>query len=211
MIINVDNLYKKYDEENEIHYDTISFSSGKTYMLTGESGCGKTTLLNMIAGIIDFDEGDITFIENDKQRHLAICNQKEKDAYRVKNIGYIYQDYKLLENMSVRDNIEILKLEGVNVSDMDKVLTDLNILDKKNQKTGSLSGGQKQRVAIARALIKKPKLLLCDEPTGNLNPEIGHKIMEDITKLVKSSDDMLMIAVTHDPSLSQYFDEVIKL
>lgn len=207
MDIQIKELHKKYDEENDIHYPEINFTSGKTYMIAGESGCGKTTLMNMIAGITDFQDGDI-LIDGVSQKGL---NQKVKDDFRVKNIGYIYQDYKLLENMSVRDNIEILKLEGIDTSGMDEILTKLGIGDKKDQKAGSLSGGQKQRVAIARAMIKNPGLLLCDEPTGNLNPEIGHKIMEDLTNLMKERPDSLMIVVSHDISLKDYFDETINL
>lgn len=207
MDIKIKGLHKVYDEENSIQYPDIIFSSDKTYMIIGGSGCGKTTLMNMIAGITDFNDGDIE-IDGISQKSLT---QKQKDNYRVKNIGYIYQDYKLLENMTVRDNLEVLKLEGIDISNMDSILEKLNILDKKNQKICNLSGGQKQRVAIARAMIKRPKLLLCDEPTGNLNVEIGHKIIEDIIRIVKENTDSLMITVSHDNSLMEYFDNTIRL
>ena len=207
MNIEIKSLNKKYDEENDIHYRDITFTSGKTYMIEGESGCGKTTLMNMIAGITDFNAGDI-IIDGVSRKDMS---QKKKDDFRVRNIGYIYQDYKLLENMTVRDNIEVLKLEGIDTSGMDALLDKLGIKDKKDQKAGSLSGGQKQRVAIARAMIKNPSLLLCDEPTGNLNPEIGHKIMEDLTRLMKERPESLMIVVSHEAGLSRYFDETIKL
>ena len=110
--------------------------------------------------------------------------------------------------MTVLDNINILRLEGVDTSDAVMLLQDLGIGEKKNSKIKHLSGGQKQRVAIARALVKKPKIILADEPTGNLNFAIGEQVMKE---LVKISQGNTLIAVTHDERLSKYFDEVIDM
>ena len=106
------------------------------------------------------------------------------------------------------DNINILKLEGIKTDDAPKILDELGILEKKNSKIKHLSGGQKQRVAIARALVKKPEIILADEPTGNLNFAIGEEVIKE---LVRASAGKTLIAVTHDERLSKYFDTVIDM
>ena len=106
------------------------------------------------------------------------------------------------------DNINILKLEGIKTDDAPKILDELGILEKKSSKIKHLSGGQKQRVAIARALVKKPEIILADEPTGNLNFAIGEEVIKE---LVRASVGKTLIAVTHDERLSKYFDTVIDM
>ena len=123
-------------------------------------------------------------------------------------IGYIFQDFKLINDMTVSDNIGILRLEGVDISGTDDMLRALDIYEKKHAKIKHLSGGQKQRVAIARALVKKPDIILADEPTGNLNFAIGKQV---ISALLEVSHGKTLIAVTHDDRLAEYFDEVIDM
>lgn len=203
-MIEIRNLTKKFQNETEIDYKDIVFETGKSYMLLGASGCGKSTLLNMIAGILSPTQGEIIIDGKD----MSQSSQKERDKFRIQNIGYIFQDFKLINDMTVLDNINILRLEGVDTSDAAKLLQDLGIAEKKNSKVKHLSGGQKQRVAIARALVKKPKIILADEPTGNLNFAIGEQVIKE---LVKISQGNTLIAVTHDERLSKYFDEVIDM
>lgn len=203
-MIEIRNLTKQFQNETEIDYKDIIFETGKSYMLLGASGCGKSTLLNMIAGILSPTQGEIIIDGKD----MSQSSQKERDKFRIQNIGYIFQDFKLINDMTVLDNINILRLEGVDTSDAAKLLQDLGIAEKKNSKVKHLSGGQKQRVAIARALVKKPKIILADEPTGNLNFAIGEQVIKE---LVKISQGNTLIAVTHDERLSKYFDEVIDM
>ena len=203
-MIEIKNLSKQFQNETEIDYHDITFETGKSYMLLGASGCGKSTLLNMIAGILSPSSGDI-FIDG---INMSAVTQKEKDKFRIEKIGYIFQDFKLIDEMTVADNIAILRLEGVDVSDMDDMLRALDIYEKKNAKIKHLSGGQKQRVAIARALVKKPDIILADEPTGNLNFAIGEQVIKE---LIKVSCGKTLIAVTHDDRLSKYFDKVIDM
>lgn len=203
-MIEIRNLTKQFQNETEIDYKDIVFETGKSYMLLGASGCGKSTLLNMIAGILSPTQGEIIIDGKD----MSQSSQKERDKFRIQNIGYIFQDFKLINDMTVLDNINILRLEGVDTSDAAKLLQDLGIAEKKNSKVKHLSGGQKQRVAIARALVKKPKIILADEPTGNLNFAIGEQVIKE---LVKISQGNTLIAVTHDERLSKYFDEVIDM
>ena len=183
-MIEIKKLTKKFQNETEIKYKNIKFETGKSYMLLGSSGCGKSTLLNMIAGVISPTSGSI-FINGE---NMTEKSQKEKDKFRIKDIGYIFQDFKLLDNMSVLDNINILKLEKINTSNIDEILSDLDILDKKNSKIKHLSGGQKQRVAIARAIIKKPQIILADEPTGNLNFSIGEQVIKKLIEVIDNFD-----------------------
>ena len=203
-MIEIKNLVKQFQNETEIEYRDITFETGKSYMLLGASGCGKSTLLNMIAGVLSPTRGDILI----DGVNMSAAPQKVKDRFRIEKIGYIFQDFKLISDMTVADNIGILRLEGVDISRMDNMLQALDIHDKKNARIKHLSGGQKQRVAIARALVKKPDIILADEPTGNLNFAIGEQV---IRKLVEVSKGKTLIAVTHDDRLAKYFDEVIDM
>lgn len=203
-MIEIKNLGKQFQNETEIEYHDITFETGRSYMLLGASGCGKSTLLNMIAGILSPTSGSITI----DGVNMTEATQKVKDKFRIEKIGYIFQDFKLINDMTVADNIGILRLEGVDVSGMDEMLGSLGILEKKNAKIKHLSGGQKQRVAIARALVKRPDIILADEPTGNLNFAIGEQVIKE---LVEVSRGKTLIAVTHDDRLASYFDEVIDM
>lgn len=203
-MIETKGLGKQFQNETEIAYSDMIFESGRSYMLLGASGCGKSTLLNIIAGILSPTEGSVIIDGVD----MTSSTQKAKDKFRIEKIGYIFQDFKLIEEMTVADNIEILRLEGVDVSGMDDMLKALDIFEKKNAKIKHLSGGQKQRVAIARALVKQPDIILADEPTGNLNFSIGEQVIKE---LVRVSEGKTLIAVTHDDRLAKYFDFVIDM
>lgn len=198
------NLSKQFPNETAIDYQDLSFESGKSYMLLGASGCGKSTLLNMIAGILSPEHGSITIDGVD----MTAKTQAEKDKFRIQKIGYIFQDFKLINDMTVKDNIDILRLEKVDVSAMDDILSKLEILGKKNKRVRNLSGGERQRVAIARAIVKKPDIILADEPTGNLNFTIGEAV---IRQLIDVSKGKTLIAVTHDERLGKYFDCIIDM
>lgn len=198
-MIKITDVSKQFPNETAIDYNDITFEKGKSYMLLGASGCGKSTLLNMIAGILSPEKGTIEIAGEDMTKK----SQKQKDKFRIEKIGYIFQDFKLIDEMTVMDNIGILRLEKVDISDIDNVLDSLEILDKKNKKVKHLSGGEKQRVAIARAIVKKPEIILADEPTGNLNFSIGEAV---IKQLVEISKGKTLIAVTHDERLGKYFD-----
>lgn len=203
-MIEIKNLGKQFQNETEIEYHDMTFETGRSYMLLGASGCGKSTLLNIIAGILSPTNGSVII----DGVNMTEVSQKAKDKFRIEKIGYIFQDFKLINDMTVADNIGILRLEGVDVSGMDDMLGSLGIYEKKNAKIKHLSGGQKQRVAIARALVKRPEIILADEPTGNLNFAIGEQVIKE---LVEASRGKTLIAVTHDDRLASYFDEVIDM
>ena len=203
-MIYTENLRKHFTDESDITYRDLSFEDGKSYVLLGASGCGKSTLLHMISGVLSPTSGRIVI----NGKYMAAAPQKEKDSFRIAKIGYIFQDFKLIDEMTVQDNIDVLKLEKVDVSRTDELLERMGILKLKKRQVSRLSGGEKQRVAIARALVKQPEIILADEPTGNLNYAIGRKITE---ALLDAGRGKTLICVTHDERLCELFDEVIDM
>ena len=193
-------LSVRFADGSGLRYADTRFETGRSYALLGASGCGKTTLLNLIAGIMTPAAGTIEI----DGRAVTGLSQRERDRIRIRDIGFIFQDFKLLEAMTVQDNINVLRLEGVDTSGMDALLERLGILRLKKRRVNRLSGGEKQRVAIARALIKKPSIILADEPTGNLNYDTG---VEVVKTLLENAGGGTLIAVTHDDRLAPRFDE----
>ena len=203
-MIKTENLTLRFDSGAGIRYADLSFETGKTYALLGASGCGKSTLLNLLAGVLTPTEGAVLIDGTAVSR----WPQRRRDEFRIRNVGCVYQDFKLLEAMTVRDNIDVLKLEGVDVSGADALLERLGILPLKKRRVRTLSGGEKQRVAIARALVKRPSIILADEPTGSLNFEIGR---EAVRQLIENAAGGTLIAVTHDDRLAPMFDVVLDM
>ena len=203
-MIETKNLAVRFADGTAIRYGDLQFEKGHSYALLGASGCGKSTLLNLLAGILTPTEGAVLV----DGQNVSAWPQRRRDAFRIREIGYVYQDFKLLEDMSVQDNIEILRLEGVDTSGMDEWLERLGIRQLKKRRAERLSGGEKQRVAIARALIKRPSVILADEPTGNLNFEIGEQI---VRQLIENAAGGTLIAVTHDERLAPRFDHVLDM
>lgn len=203
-MIELHHLQKAYPNSTPLKDVCATIHKGDVIAVIGASGCGKSTLLNMIAGILSPSTGEIRI------DGVNMCGKSstEKDRFRIENIGYIFQDFKLIPDMTVMDNINILRLEGINTSGATRLLHELDILDQKNKKVKHLSGGQKQRVAIARALCKQPSIILADEPTGNLNFAIGEQV---IRQLIEVSRGKTLIAVTHDERLAKYFDVTVDM
>ena len=203
-MITTEKLFMRFSDGSGIRYRDLSFESGRAYALLGPSGCGKSTLLNLLCGILTPAGGaiDIDGIA------LTALSPRERDRFRIRRVGYIFQDFKLLEDMTVRDNIDVLRLEGVDTSGMDALLDRLGILKLKRRRVRGLSGGEKQRVAIARALIKQPAIILADEPTGNLNFETGEAVVQT---LLDNAGGGTLIAVTHDDRLAPRFDETLDM
>lgn len=211
-MLNIRHLNKKYYVKSEKTFELcdISFDipdNSLTFIL-GKSGCGKTTLLNLIGCIDKPDDGLIVL---DGQN---ITELKEKDLVQIRNkhIGFVFQDFNLIDDLDVYDNICLsftLKGEKPNEGYIDSILQKLGIFSHKRRKISELSGGQKQRVAIARALIKKPKILICDEPTGALDSETSKDIFELLKSLTKECS---ILVVTHDEEYaSEYGNQIIRL
>ena len=203
-MIQTRNLLARFSEGAAIRYADLNFEAGASYVLLGASGCGKSTLLNMIAGVLTPTDGAVSV----NGEVINAWPQRRRDAFRIREVGYVYQDFKLIENMTVQDNIDILRLEHVDTSGKDALLNRLGILPMKKRRVRSLSGGEKQRVAIARSLIKSPNIILADEPTGNLNYETGRDVMQ---QLLENTGDGTLIVVTHDDRLAPMFDHVLDM
>lgn len=212
-MIEIKNLTKVYDDnksEKIVAINNLSCklpSKGLVFII-GKSGCGKSTLLNILGGLDDFNEGEI-IVDNKSIKNLTL---REKESYRNEYVGFVFQEYNLLENYSVSENIEIsLDLQNRKVSkeDINNILKEVELENIAYRKINQLSGGQKQRVAIARALIKKPRVLLCDEPTGSLDSATSEAIFSLLKKI---SNNNLVIVVTHDKDFAyEYGDRVIEL
>ena len=209
-MITINNLNKKYGNKYVLKNINITFPRTGLVVIYGPSGCGKTTLLNCISGLLPY-EGFIKV----NTTNIESLGEKAISDFRLRNYGFVFQDYKLFENESVQENI-LFPLKSIsNLSDerLNRKCKDLmdivgiNILNKQIVK--DLSGGEKQRVCIARALVNDPKIILADEPTGALDSHNGEKIMEILSKISKKS---LVVVVSHDKELcNKYADEVIEL
>ena len=197
------NRHKK-NKINAINDTTLSFDETGLVAILGQSGCGKTTLLNVIGGLDKVDKGNI-YIDGER---LTRVSSYKKDKIRNLNIGYIFQDYKLIENMSVFDNVAIV-LKMIGIKDHKEIekrvlytLDKVNMLRYKKRPVNMLSGGERQRVGIARAIVKNPKIIIADEPTGNLDSRNSIEIMNIIKKI---SENRLVILVTHERELALFY------
>ncbi len=188
---------------------SVSLESGELLIIMGPSGCGKTTLLNVMGGLLKPDFGHVFFDEIDYYQ----LKESEKDKFRRNNIGFIFQEYYLIEDLSPIDNIRIMMSDKISYKEktkMAKALIDkVGLKDKEHSIIRSFSGGEKQRLAIARALAQEGGVLFCDEPTGSLDETNSHMIMGLLRKLCDSGK--AIIVVTHDKTLCKYADEVIDL
>jgi len=189
----------------------MSIAKGEFVSIMGPSGSGKSTLLNVLGMLDDFDEGEYTFMGQPVQK---LKESQRSDLHKF-NIGFIFQAYHLIDELTVAENIEApLLYHGIKQSDRKAAVADIldrfNIVGKKDLFPKQLSGGQQQLVGIARALIVKPKLLLADEPTGNLNSKQGEEIMQVFTTLNKE-EGMTIIQVTHSEKNAAYGHRIIEL
>lgn len=206
---NVTKVYKtKSGQVNALDGVSLTFPETGLVFISGKSGCGKTTLLNVIGGLDGIDSGEIALLG----KSFFSFTQGDYDDYRNTFIGFIFQEYNLLSEFTVEKNIEIaLELQGRSgdKEELDALLKEVEIDELRNRKPSELSGGQRQRVAIARALVKKPRIIMADEPTGALDSNTGEQVFELLKKLSK---DKLVIVVSHDQDFAErYADRIIKL
>ena len=205
-LINVCKSYK-FGKDRDVVLDNINvdFKKKELVFILGKSGTGKSTLLNIIGGIIDVDSGKVMLDD----REITNFDNKMLCNYRNNMVGFIFQDYHLIEYMSVMDNIRLGQTIKKDSGDIEDILRKLGIYSKRKNLVNRLSGGEKQRVAIARAIINDPDIILCDEPTGALDSVNSVKIMKILKELSK---DKLVIVVSHDEELAdKYADRVIKI
>lgn len=210
--LKIENLKKTYHDANDLTVlDNLNLTVEQNEFIgiVGTSGCGKSTLLHIIGGVDKADSGKIFLDDNE----ISSYDYKKMASYRRKQVSIIYQFYNLLPVLNVVDNIILpLKLDNRKVDQqyLDELLQLLQLNNKKDAYPSELSGGQQQRVAIARSLITRPKLLLADEPTGNLDSE-NSKIVVDYLKKIHHQNDITIIMVTHDLELAKNCDRIYVL
>ena len=189
---------------------SIAFRPNEFVSILGPSGCGKTTLLNIIGGLDRYSSGELSV------RGVPTTNFRDHDwdTYRNHSIGFVFQSYNLIPHQTVLANVELaLTLSGVSRAERRKraveALEAVGLGDQLKKKPSQMSGGQMQRVAIARAMVTGPKLLLADEPTGNLDPDATEKVLELLLKC--RSDGMTVLLITHDMNVARRADHVLRI
>ncbi|MCK0471886.1 ABC transporter ATP-binding protein [Halalkalibacter sp. APA_J-10(15)] len=210
MFIDVKNLSKSYDNgiiKNDV-LKNIDFQleEGKICVVLGPSGSGKSTFANIIGGLDHANSGEVIV----EDVNITKLNSTKLTEYRRGKVGFIFQFYNLIPNMTVYENIEIVENISETPMKIEELLELLGIADKGNSLPDQLSGGQQQRVAIGRALVKKPKLLICDEPTGALDYKSSKEILKLLTDL-NNQFHTTIIMITHNLEISKLADKVIKL
>jgi putative ABC transport system ATP-binding protein len=173
----------------------FTIEKGEIAIVVGASGAGKTTVLNLLGGMDKLDEGTIS------------VDGAKISAY---DIGFVFQFYNLVQNLTARENVELATQISKLALDVDEVLAQVGLTERKNNFPSQLSGGEQQRVAIARALAKKPKLLLCDEPTGALDYQTGKSILK-LLQETSRNHGMTVVVITHNSALTAMADRVIRM
>lgn len=210
MFVDVKHMYKRYKmgdsvivANNDINF---SFNKGELVVIVGPSGAGKSTLLNIIGGMDIADEGEIIIDGKDIQKY----NEKELTTYRRYDIGFVFQFYNLVQNLTCLENVELASQIVKDAIDPMQVLRDVGLEDRANNFPSQISGGEQQRVAIARAIAKNPKLLLCDEPTGALDYHTGKKILKLLQKR-SLEDGNTVVIITHNKAITPIANRVIEI
>ncbi len=207
-LINVNKYYQSGNEKIHAVRDfSVTFPEKGLVFILGPSGSGKSTLLNLLGGLDKPDEGEI-WVED---YNLALLSKKEKNAYLNSYLGFVFQEYNILKDLTLKENISLpLEIQNIKAKNrkklLAKVIEDVELSGLENRKVSQLSGGQKQRIAIARAVVKNPSLIIADEPTGNLDSETSTTIFKLFKKL---SQERLIIIVTHDEESALLYNDML--
>lgn len=212
-MIKVSNIVKTYGLKancvtalNDISFEV---KKGEIIAITGKSGAGKSTLLNIIGGVDKSDSGTVEY--NDT--NILNLTQKRLLLFRNKHIGFVFQNYRLIPELTVKENIilpALINLKKYDSEHFENLVISLGIDKLLFRYPNEISGGELQRAAIARALINKPTVLLCDEPTGNLDSETSSVVIEMIVKISKETKQTVIIA-THDGDVVKYTDRILNI
>lgn len=210
MFVRIRNLQKSYGSGSSrtqvLKHVDLDIEKGKICTILGPSGSGKSTLLNAIGGMDTVDQGQILIEGMD----ISAMKYAQLTEYRRTYIGYIFQFYNLIPDLTVKENMETTKYLGTDTMDVEELLDILGLREHQFKFPSELSGGQQQRCAIGRALVKKPSLLLCDEPTGALDSKTSQDILELLERLNKEFG-MTMILVTHNADIAGMSDQIVEI
>ncbi|MFQ5638922.1 MAG: ABC transporter ATP-binding protein [bacterium] len=209
--VNLKKLYTTEEvETTALNNVNVEISAGEFVAIMGPSGCGKSTLLNVLGLLDNPSDGEYFFLEHEVSNH----SERQRANLRKSNIGFVFQSFNLIDELTVFENIELpLLYLGYSSADrktrVEEVMENMQIIHRKNHFPQQLSGGQQQRVAVGRAVVAKPKLILADEPTGNLDSAHGEEVMGMLTELNENGTTIVM--VTHSPAYAEYSHRVIHL
>ena len=210
MLITLKDAVKKYGSgETEVHaldHATVEIDEGTICVILGPSGSGKSTLLNMLGGLDTLDSGELTVAG----RKVTGLSQEQRTDYRKEDVGFVFQFYNLIPDLTVEENIEVVADISANPLDINEVLNALDIENYRHRFPKELSGGQQQSVAIARAMIKNPKLLLCDELTGALDTKSSKQVLKFVEKMNQQFGTTVVI-ITHNEAIADMADQVVRL
>ena len=208
--IEVKHSYKRYGEgeqqivaNNDVNFE---IEKGELVIILGSSGAGKSTLLNILGGMDSNDEGQILIDGVD----IAQFNSHERTNYRRDDVGFVFQFYNLVANLTAKENVELASEIVKDAMDPVEILKKVGLAKRLNNFPAQLSGGEQQRVSIARAVAKKPKILLCDEPTGALDYQTGKQVLQ-ILQDMSRKEGATVIIVTHNGALAPIADRVIHM
>lgn len=208
--IEIKDEYKRYKvgETTIAANNGINFSieKGEFTIILGPSGAGKTTVLNILGGMDTCDEGEIIIDNVD----ISKFNKRQLTKYRRHDVGFVFQFYNLVQNLTAKENVELATQISKDALDVDRTLELVGLDHRKNNFPSQLSGGEQQRVSIARAIAKNPKLLLCDEPTGALDYKTGKQILKTLQDTCKNTGTTVIV-ITHNSALGPIADRVIKI
>ena len=208
--IEFENVGKVYDmgqvQINALHDASFAVEKGELVVIVGPSGAGKTTLLNILGGMDTLTSGKVML----DGREVSKMNKRQLTDYRRDDVGFVFQFYNLVGNLTALENVELANQISKHPLDAKKVLMDVGLGDRMTNFPSQLSGGEQQRVAIARALAKNPKLLLCDEPTGALDYQTGKAILKLLQDTGRKTG-MTVVIITHNSALTAMADRVIKV
>lgn len=213
-MIKTDSLKKIFRTEDvettALNNVEIEINKGEFVSIMGPSGCGKSTLLNILGLLDNPSDGKYYFLEHEVSKH----SERQRAMLRKQNIGFVFQSFNLIDELTVFENVELpLLYLGVSASDrkdkVNSVLENMEIMHRVNHFPQQLSGGQQQRVAVARAIVGDPKIILADEPTGNLDSSHGDEVMRILADLNEKGTTIVM--VTHSPTYAEYGNRIIHL
>lgn len=202
-MIQVEQLSKAFGKFKLFDGFSMEIADGEFVIIEGASGCGKTTLLNILGSLEKFDSGRI-LVDG-----IDISQKKNQKKYLQEKVGFLFQNFALVERMTIEENMKLVKNNCRSGVSIDEALTAVGLREKKNQKVYSLSGGEQQRVALARLMIKKCDYVFADEPTGSLDRKNADAVFSILEKINESGKTVIM--VTHDEAYQQKGKRVIRL
>lgn len=206
-VVNSSKHYKMGENVITANNDVnFSIEKGELAIILGSSGAGKSTMLNILGGMDTNDEGQVIIDGND----IATYNKKQLTKYRREDVGFVFQFYNLVPNLTSKENVELASEIVKDASDPIEVLEGVGLGERINNFPAQLSGGEQQRVSIARAVAKKPKILLCDEPTGALDFETGKQVLQILQDMSRKNGATVVI-VTHNAAIAPIADRVIHM